>query len=58
MTGIEIQEVEARIRQMNADTAKLVAEAGQFKMSTFLAPFIAGAALVGATAAFMRLFFS
>ena len=52
------EEILTRIQQMNADTAKLVAEAAQFRMSTILAPFIAGAGVVGATAAIMRIFFT
>ena len=56
--SIESAQLLAHIRQMNADTEKLIAEARQFRMSTFLAPFIAGAGVVGATAALVRIFFS
>ena len=58
MTDIEIQETEQRIATMIAEAAKLQAETAQYKMSTFLAPFLAGAAVFGAAAAFIRLFFS
>lgn len=40
-----------------AELRKLVAEAGQLKVSMFLAPFLAAAALMGATAALVRLLF-
>ena len=40
-----------------AELRELVAEAGQLKVSMFLAPFLAAAALMGATAALVRLLF-
>ena len=40
-----------------AELRKLVAEAGQLKVSMFLAPFVAAAALMGATAAVVKIFF-
>ena len=40
-----------------AELRKLVAEAGRLKVSMFLAPFLAAAALMGATAALVRLLF-
>ena len=40
-----------------AELRKLVAEAGQLCVSMFLAPFLAAAALMGATAAVIKIFF-
>ena len=39
-----------------AELRKLVSEAGQLKVNMFLAPFLASAALMGATAALVKLF--
>lgn len=58
MTDLQIQETEQRIATMIAEAAKLQAETGQYKMSTFLAPFIAGAGVFGAAAALIRLFYT
>ncbi|MEM1376310.1 MAG: hypothetical protein AAGG69_02870 [Pseudomonadota bacterium] len=41
-----------------AEIAKFHAEATQLKMSAFLAPFLAAAGLMGATAALVKLFFT
>lgn len=43
--------------KMSAEIAKLHAEARQVNVSTFLAPFLAAAGLMGATAAVVKLFF-
>ncbi|MEM6307032.1 MAG: hypothetical protein AAF701_03485 [Pseudomonadota bacterium] len=44
--------------KMRAEIAKMLAETKQINVNTFLAPAIAAAAVIGATAAFMKLFFS
>ena len=43
--------------KMRAEIAKLIAETRQIGVSTFLAPTLAAAALMGAGAAFVKLFF-
>lgn len=43
--------------KMRAEIAKLLAETRQIGVSTFLAPALAAAALMGATAAIVKLFF-
>ena len=43
--------------KMRAEIAKLLAETKQISVSTFLAPFLAAAGLMGATAAVVKLFF-
>lgn len=42
--------------KMRAEIAKLNAEAKQIGVNTFLAPTLAAAALMGATAAFVKIF--
>lgn len=42
--------------KMRAEIAKLLAETKQIGVSTFLAPFLAAAGLMGATAALFKLF--
>lgn len=42
--------------KMRAEIAKLLAETKQISVSTFLAPFLAAAGVIGATAAFVKLF--
>lgn len=44
--------------KLRAEVAKLIAETGQIKVQTFLAPFLAAAGLIGATAAVVKIFFS
>lgn len=41
---------------MRAEIAKLLAETKQIGVSTFLAPFLAAAGLMGATAALVKIF--
>ncbi|MEM7242464.1 MAG: hypothetical protein AAF429_09780 [Pseudomonadota bacterium] len=43
--------------KLRAEVSKLVAEAGQIKMNTILAPALAAAGLMGATAAIVKIFF-
>ena len=43
--------------KMRAEIAKLLAETRQIGVNTFLAPALAAAALMGATAAVVKLFF-
>lgn len=43
--------------KMRAEIAKLLAETRQIDVSTFLAPFLAAAGIMGATAALVRLFY-
>lgn len=42
--------------KMRAEIAKLLAETKQIGVSTFLAPFLAAAGLMGATAALVKIF--
>ncbi|ADO42417.1 hypothetical protein [Ketogulonicigenium vulgare] len=42
--------------KMRAEIAKLLAETKQVTVSTFLAPFLAAAGLMGATAALVKIF--
>jgi len=42
--------------KMRAEIAKLLAESKQIGVNTFLAPFLAAAALMGATAALVKIF--
>lgn len=42
---------------MRADIAKLLAESKQINVTTFLAPTLAAVALMGGTAALVKLFF-
>ncbi|SDE83784.1 MULTISPECIES: hypothetical protein [Paracoccus] len=64
MTDADAIKHEAEIANLNANTAKLqaemsklLAEGKQIKVSTFLAPFLAAAAVMGGGAALARLFF-
>ena len=43
--------------KMRAEIAKLLAETKQINVNTFLAPALAAAAVMGATAAIVKLFF-
>ncbi|MXY34906.1 MAG: hypothetical protein F4186_05170 [Boseongicola sp. SB0676_bin_33] len=47
----------AETSKFAAETSKLVAETSQFKMSTVLAPALAGAAVVAAVGAIVKLLF-
>ncbi|MFO1071111.1 MAG: hypothetical protein U1E17_00025 [Geminicoccaceae bacterium] len=42
--------------KMRAEIAKLLAETKQINLNTFLAPFLAAAGVMGATAALVKLF--
>lgn len=53
MTEAEVKLEDEKIR---AEIAKLLAETKQIGVSTFLAPFLAAAGVIGATAAFVKLF--
>ncbi len=57
MTEIEMQERQANLRKIDTEIAKMLAETRQIGVSTFLAPFLAAAGLMGATAALVKLFF-
>ena len=64
MTDIEARKLDAEIARLIAESVKLnnearkmVAETGQIKIQTILAPFLAAAAVIGATAAVVKLFF-
>ena len=57
MTDLEIQEREATLRKIDVEIAKMLAETKQVGVNTFLAPALAAAALMGATAALVKLFF-
>ena len=49
---------ELEVEKIKAEVAKLIAETGQVKMNTLLAPFLAAAGVIGATAAVVKLLFS
>lgn len=42
---------------LRAEISKMIAETGKIKIQTFLAPFMAAAVLIGATAAVVMVFF-
>lgn len=54
MTDAEIRLSDEKLR---AEVAKLIAETRQIGVNTFLAPFLAAAGLMGATAAIVKMFF-
>lgn len=43
--------------KLRAEITKMIAETGQIKIQTLLAPFLAAAGVIGATAAVVKLFF-
>ena len=53
----EIARLVADTSKLAAETSKLVAETSQFKMTTVLAPALAGAAVVAAVGAIVKLLF-
>lgn len=55
--GMTEQERTALDRKIDAEIAKLLAETKQIGVNTFLAPALAAAALMGGTAAIVKLFF-
>ena len=57
MTDIEMQTREANLRKVDTEIIKMLAETKQIGVTTFLAPFLAAAGLMGATAAVVKLFF-
>jgi adenylylsulfate kinase-like enzyme len=56
-TDFNTQERQANLRKIDTEIAKMLAETKQIGVSTFLAPFLAAAGLMGATAAVVKLFF-
>lgn len=57
ITKLETQEREANLRKIDVEIAKMLAETKQVTVNTFLAPALAAAALMGTTAALVKLFF-
>lgn len=61
MTEAEVklsdEKLRAEVTKLIAEVAKVTAETQQIKVTTFLAPFLAAAGLMGATAAIVKLFF-
>ncbi|WP_254446791.1 hypothetical protein [Ruegeria sp. HKCCD8929] len=54
---LKLRKIDAEIANLYALTTKTTSEVGQIKMNTFLAPFLAAAGLMGATAAIVKMFF-
>ena len=50
-------ELNLRDEKLRTEVAKMIAETGQVRMQTLLAPFLAAAGVIGATAAVVKLFF-
>ena len=57
MTDMEMQIREANLRKVDTEIVKMLAETKQIGVTTFLAPFLAAAGLMAATAAVVKLFF-
>ena len=57
MSQTKMTEAEVKIQdeKMRAEIAKLLAETKQIGVNTFLAPFLAAAGVIGATAALIKL---
>jgi len=53
----EIAKLSAEVARLSAEIPKLTAETAQVKVTTFLAPTLAAAALMGSTAAIVKIFF-
>lgn len=51
------QNVNLSDEKLRAEITKMIAETGQIKMQTLLAPFLAAAGVIGATAVVVKLFF-
>ena len=51
------KELTLEVEKLRSEIAKLNAETRKIGVSTFLAPFLAAAGLMGATAAIVKLFF-
>ena len=58
MTAAEAKKLDAEIAELMATTAKLNAETKQISVNTYLSPFLAAAAVMGATAALIKLLFT
>lgn len=58
MSDTDMTEAEVRLQddKMRAEIAKLLAETKQIGVNTFLAPFLAAAGVMGATAAIVKIF--
>ncbi len=59
MSAHDMTEAEVKLEdeKLRAEVSKLIAETGHIKMTTFLAPFLASAGMIGATAAVVKVFF-
>lgn len=57
MTEAEAKRIDAEIAKLMAETAKLTNEGKHLWMQVIVAPFIAAAGVIGATAAIVKLFF-
>ncbi len=57
MTELEVQGREATLRKIDVEIAKMLAETKPVSVNTFLAPALVAAALMGATATLVKLFF-
>ncbi|ART99378.1 hypothetical protein [Yoonia vestfoldensis] len=57
MNDMADQNVNLSDEKLRAEITKMIAETGQVKMQTLLAPFLAAAGVIGATAAVVKLFF-
>ena len=62
MTDTEVkladEKLRAEISKLVVESAKISAEIGQVKIQTLLAPFLAAAAVMGATVAVVKVFLS
>lgn len=56
MNNMTEAEVKLEDEKLRAEVATLIAETRQISVSTFLAPFLAAAGLMGATAVVVKLF--
>ena len=57
MNEMSNQDVNLNDEKLRAEISKMIAETGQIKVQTLLAPFLAAAGVIGATAAVVKLFF-
>lgn len=57
MTEAQAKLIDAQIAQLMADTAKLTNEGRYIAMQAMVTPFLAAAAVIGATAAVVKIFF-
>lgn len=53
----EIANLNAMTARLNTEVSKLIAETGHIKVQMIVAPFLAAAGVIGATAAAVKLFF-